>query len=107
MKYIITESQYNLLTEGLSVGLRRRLPFKNMMNDLEWGVLDEMYNICEYNSIGDFIADACNNLVELYSDYFINNFDETMSSKDRDTLYYYLVDEFGEYLVKYHKNKCT
>ena len=42
MKYIITESQYVLLSESLSPEVRRRLPFKNMMNDLEYGILDEI-----------------------------------------------------------------
>jgi hypothetical protein len=106
MRYIITESQYKLLNENLSSEFRRRLPFENMMNDLEWGVLDDMSNICDYNSIGDFVSDACDNLVELSSDYFSNEYGKTMSPKDKDTLYYYFVDKFGKYLVKYYNTRC-
>jgi hypothetical protein len=110
MKYIITESQYVLLSESLSTEVRRRLPFKNMMNDLEWGILDEM-DICgDYDGVGDFIGDACDMLVEMYDVYFINDFDLNISPKDRDSLYYYFVDKFGNYLEKYfkdHKNKCS
>jgi hypothetical protein len=106
MKYVITESQYALLTESLSPEVRRRLPFKNMMNHLEWGILDEM-DICEYNDIGEFVSNACDSLVEMYGDYLVNDFDYVLEPKDRDSLYYYFVDRFGDYLVKYHKNKCA
>ena len=110
MKYVITESQYVLLTESLSPEVRRRLPFKNMMNDLEWGILDEM-DICgDYDGIGDFISDACDSLVELYDNYFGQELDYFLKPKDRDALYYYFVDKFGNYLEKYfkdYKNKCS
>jgi hypothetical protein len=106
MKYIITESQYVLLSESLSPEVRRRLPFKNMMNDLEWGILDEM-DICEYDDIGEFVSNACDSLVEMYHDYFVNDFDYVLKPEENDSLYYYFVDKFGDYLVKYHKNKCA
>lgn len=106
MKYIITESQYNLLTESLSPEVRRRLPFQNLMNDMEWGILDEM-DVCEYGDIQYFIEDACDSLVEMYHDYFVNDFDYVLTPKDKDSLYNYFVDKFGDYLVKYHKNRCA
>jgi hypothetical protein len=97
MKYIITESQYVLLSESLSPEVRRRLPFKNMMNDLEYGILDEM-DVCEYDDIGEFVSNACDSLVD---------FDYVLKPEEKDSLYYYFVDKFGNYLVKYHKNKCA
>jgi hypothetical protein len=106
MKYIITESQYNLLSESLSINVRRRFPFKNLMNDLEWGILDEL-NTCEYDDINEFVSNACDSLVELYHDYFVNDFDYVLKPKDRDSLYNYFVNKFGNYLVKYYKNKCA
>lgn len=110
MKYIITESQYVLLSESLSPEVRRRLPFKNMMNDLEYGILDEMDVCGDYDGIGDFIGDACDMLVEMYHDYFVNDFDYVLKPKDKDSLYNYFVDKFGNYLEKYfkdRKNKCS
>lgn len=110
MKYIITESQYVLLSESLSPEVRRRLPFKNMMNDLEYGILDEMDVCGDYDGIGDFIGDACDMLVEMYQDYFVNDFDYVLEPKDSDSLYYYFVDKFGNYLEKYFKDrkkKCS
>ena len=106
MKYIITESQYVLLSESLSPEVRRRLPFKNMMNDLEYGILDEM-DVCEYDDIGEFVSNACDSLVEMYHDYFVNDFDYVLKPEEKDSLYYYFVDKFVNYLVKYHKNKCA
>jgi hypothetical protein len=73
---------------------------------MEWGILDEM-SPCDFNNIGEFVASACDELMEMYSIYFINEFDKVISPKDRDSLYYYLVDKFGDYLVKYYKNKCA
>lgn len=107
MKYIITESQHVLLTESLSPEVRRRLPFKNMMNDLEWGILEDMNDLCEYDDIGEFVSNACDSLVEMYHDYFVNDFDYVLKPKDKDSLYNYFVDKFGDYLVKYHKNRCA
>jgi hypothetical protein len=106
MKYVITESQYVLLTESLSPEVRRRLPFKNMMNDLEWGILDEM-DICEYGDIQYFIEDACDSLVNMYDDYFEQELNYTLKPKDKDSLYNYFVDKFGDYLVKYYKKMCA
>jgi hypothetical protein len=106
MKYIITESQYSLLTESLSLNVRRRLPFKNLMNDMEWGVLDDI-EVCNYDDIGEFIGDACDSLVNLYDDYFSQELNYDLQSKDKDSLYYYFVDYFGDFLVKYYKNMCA
>ena len=107
MKYVITESQYVLLTESLSPEVRRRLPFKNMMNDMEYGILDEIIVPCEYDGIGDFIEDACDSLVGLYDNYFEQELDYTLTPKDKDSLYFYFVDFFSDFLIKYYKNKCA
>jgi hypothetical protein len=106
MKYIITESQYSLLTESLPPEVRRRLPFKNLMNDMEWGILDDM-KVCNYDDVGEFIGDACDSLVEMYHDYFVNDFDYVLQPKEKDALYHYFVDNFRDYLVKYYKNMCA
>ena len=35
------------------------------------------------------------------------DFDYVLTPKDKDSLYNYFVDKFGDYLVKYYKNKCA
>jgi hypothetical protein len=107
MKYIITETQYNLLTESLPLEIRRRFPHKNLMNDMEYGILDEIVAPCDYEDIGYFIEDACDSLVEMYDNYFEIELDYTLTPKDRDSLYYYFVDFFRGFLIKYYKNKCV
>ena len=106
MKYIITESQYNLLTESLSPEVRRRLPFQNLMNDMEWGILDEM-DVCEYGDVGEYISNACDSLVEMYYDYFVNEFDYVLEPKEKDSLYYFFVDYFKKFLLDYRKKICS
>jgi hypothetical protein len=103
---MITESQYDLLTESLSTEVRRRLPYKNLMNDMEYGILDEMITPCEYDNMGEFVGDACDSLVEMYHDYFVNDFDYVLTSKDKDSLYYYFVDKFDKFLREYHHKIC-
>lgn len=76
------------------------------MNDMEWGVLDDM-DVCNYDDVGEFIGDACDSLVEMYHDYFVNDFDYVLQPKEKDTLYHYFVDNFRDYLVKYYKNMCA
>jgi hypothetical protein len=105
MKYIITESQYNLLTESLSLEVRRRLPFKNLMNDMEYGILNSM-NPCEYEDVGEYISNACDSLVEMYYDYFVYDFDYVLEPKEKDSLYYFFVDYFREFLMNYRKTNC-
>jgi len=107
MKYIITESQYNLLTESPSIEVRRRFPYKNLMNDMEYGILDEIIDVCEYDDMGHFIEDSCDSLVHLYDNYFEQELDYTLTPKDKDSLYFYFVDFFKDFLIKYHKNKCV
>jgi hypothetical protein len=76
----------------------------------------DLWYFCNFNcdcvddGSGDFIGDACDSLVELYDNYFGQELDYFLKPKDRDALYYYFVDKFGNYLEKYfkdHKNKCS
>ena len=106
MKYIITESQYNLLTESLSPEVRRRLPFQNLMNDMEWGVLDSM-NPCDYEDIGEYISNACDSLVEMTEDYFMNEFHYVLEPREKDSLYYFFVVYFTKFLLDYRKKICA
>jgi hypothetical protein len=111
MKYIVTESQYKLLIEydsneeGMSSKLRRRLAglIQHAKDDLEWYVDDEM-DPCQYSSVGDFVAEACDFLKDLYID---NIRDFKVSPKDNDALYYYFVDNYGGLLYKIYYKRCA
>jgi hypothetical protein len=113
MKYIVTESQYNLLVESLDKNfrvtdftsrfVRRLVPMlKTVKDDLEWGVLDEI-NPCEFTQ-GEFVAEACDMLKDIYIDSI---YDIKVSPKDQDALYYYFVDRFSSYLNKVYHQRCA
>jgi hypothetical protein len=99
----IIKSPYRILVENLSPTIRRRLPFDNFENDLEWGILDEM-NPCDFDKIGEFISEACDRLKDMYLDDVLDS--TIASAKDKDELYYYFVDRFSNYLVKEYKRRC-
>lgn len=111
MIYIVTESQIKLLIEdnsketGMSLRLRRRLAdsLKYTKQDLEWYVDDEM-DPCQYSSVGEFIAEACDFLKDLYLD---NIRDMKVSPHDKDSLYHYFVDNYGSLLYKIHNRRCV
>ena len=113
MKYIVTESQYNLITESLGKHFRRNdftprlvrrlVPMlKTAQDDLDWGVIDNI-NPCEF-SVGEFIAEASDMLKDIYIDSI---YDIKVSPQDQDALYYYFVDRFSSYLNKVYYQRCA
>ena len=88
------------INESLSIYLRRRLSFENMKQDID-NLVDYELNPCEFNDIGDFIAEACDMLSYNYLEDLRH-----VSPKDRDTFYTSLVDLFGKYLVNIYKKRC-
>jgi hypothetical protein len=88
------------INESLSIYLRRRLSFENMKQDID-NLVDYELNPCEFNDIGDFIAEACDMLSYNYLEDL-----RQVSPKDRDTFYTSLVDLFGKYLVNIYKKRC-
>jgi hypothetical protein len=91
--------------EGMSLKLRRRLAgsILHAKDDLEWYVDDEM-DPCQYSSVGDFVAEACDFLKDLYID---NIRDFKVSPKDNDALYHYFVDNYGSLLYKIYHRRCA
>jgi hypothetical protein len=91
--------------KGMSIKLRRRLwdSMQHTKQDLEWYVDDEM-DPCQYSSVGEFIAEACDFLKDLYLD---NIRDMKVSPQDKDTLYHYFVDNYGSLLYKIHNRRCA
>jgi len=114
MKYVVTESQYNLLVESLDKlfslrgfsprFVRRLVPMlKTVQDDLDWGVIENSYP-CEFSSVGEFIEESCDMLTEIYIDS-IN--DMVVDSKDKDELYYYFLHRFSSYLHKVYHQRCA
>jgi hypothetical protein len=105
MKIIITERQNNLLNENIPLGIRRRYDPDSMKSHLE--VIIEDIEPCDYGSVLDFISEMCDILVgDILYDYE-DYHGGTVSSKIKDDFYYFVVDNFANYLKEiYDKNKC-
>ena len=88
------------LMETISTYLRRRLSFEHMKQDMD-NLVDYELNPCEFNNIGDFVAEACDILAYNYLEEL------QVSSKDKDGFYIALVDLFGKYLVDVYKQRCV
>jgi hypothetical protein len=88
------------ITESISTYLRRRLSFEHMKQDID-NLVNYELNPCEFNDIGDFVAEACDILAYNYLE------DLQVSSKDKDGFYIALVDLFGKHLVNVYKKRCV
>ena len=88
------------INETVSTYLRRRLSFEHMKQDMD-NLVDYELNPCEFNNIGDFVAEACDILAYNYLEEL------QVSSKDKDGFYIALVDLFGKYLVDVYKQRCV
>lgn len=92
------------IDESISPYLRRRLSFEDIKQDVE-NLVDYELNPCEFSNIGDFVAEACDMLVYNYVEDLEASF-QKISSREKDTLYYFLVDNFGNHLANVYKQRC-
>ena len=110
MRIIITERQENLLTENrptLPIAFRRRLSSgDSIKNHLDYGVL-EYLNPCEWTDIGEFIGDVCNTVVDELVDYHHQDTGDRFSSIEKDDLYIFCVDTYGDYIKTFYKQRCV
>jgi len=106
MKIIITERQNNLLNENIPIAFRRRYDYNVIKSHLEFSIL-ENNNACEYDSVGNFISDICNMMVEDLIDDFYQSTNEDVDNKTKDDLYYFMVYNFGYYLRNFYDKQCT
>lgn len=90
------------ILESLSPKIRRRLSYHSLKSDLDYSVIDEM-DPCQFATAGEFIAEACDMLKDVIIDYFE---DIKVSPKENDQLYYYLVNEFSDYLLEIYFRRC-
>jgi hypothetical protein len=105
MKIIITESQSRLLKENFPIALRRRLNYEELKGHLDF--ISENYDPCDYGSLGDFIGEMCDMVVvDLIEDYYENGNDGSITNKIKDDLYYFMADNFADYLQEIYDKEC-
>ena len=100
MNVIITESQYKMINENISKYLRRRLHFDMMKDEMEY-IIEYQLLPCEFSTPGEYVSEACDLLAQKYLEEL------TVSSKDSDGLYLFLVDLFGKQLVEIYNKECS
>lgn len=105
MKIIITESQSRLLNENFPIGLRRRLNYEELKGHLDF--INEYHSPCDYGSLGDFIGEVCDTMVvDLIEDYYETGGGEIIYNKTKDDLYYFIADNFADYLQEIYDKEC-
>jgi hypothetical protein len=90
------------IKESLSPSVRRRLSFDGYKESLDI-LMEYTLNPCSFDSVGNFIGEVCDIMV--YN--LVEDLGEEVSPRDKDKLYYYFVDTFGEYIAKYYNKHCV
>ena len=95
------------LSEQLSPEVRRRINLATLKDVIDVTVHYE-FEPCSHEDVGEFVANVCDTV----KDIIINNIEaennlKEVLPKDKDTLYYFLVDNFGKHLVNLYKEKCV
>lgn len=106
MKIIITERQNKMLMENIPVRFRRRFNLKMIKDHLDFTLLESL-NPCNWNDTDEFVGDMCVMMVEDLINDFSNQTNEKLKSSVKDELYYFMVNTFGSYLIKFHKQQCA
>ena len=93
--------------ENVSPEIRRRIDSENLKDLIDY-IVEYDFNVpCEY-PVGEFVAEVCDLAVNNIVDYVVNGTSlQKVTFKDRDSLYYFFVDKFGDYLSNYHRKTCS
>jgi hypothetical protein len=94
------------ITESMSPHVRRRLDFDVLKQEIN-NIVDYEINVSCDSPVGEFIGEACDMLNERVLDDIVASTRVKVSLKEKDELYFYLVDTFGNYLAKKYKVRCA
>ena len=110
MKIIITERQEDLLKEDLPISLRRRINYNILKDHLDFSILESV-NPCDYATPSDFVSEMCDMVVGdfLYDFEYDFEYENNLkvSSKDKDDFYYFMTDNFADYLQEFYDKQCA
>ena len=103
MKIIITERQKNLLTETIPAAIRRRLD-SEYIHEIAENTIEYDINPCDWEDINEFIGDFADLIVQ---NIIIDaNYGDEATSKEKDLLWHYVIDNFGGYIRKLYIREC-
>jgi hypothetical protein len=93
------------INESMSLHVRRRLDFNNLKQEID-NIVDYEFHVCRYPNAGEFISEVCDMLNERILDDIVDRTRVKVSLKEKDELYFYFVDTFGNYLNKKYNSIC-
>ena len=102
MKIIITERQKNLLTETIPAAIRRRLN-PEYIHEIAENLIEYNIDPCEWEDTNDFVVDFADLIVH---NIIIDANDGEATSKEKDLLWNYVIDNFGGYIRKLYIREC-
>jgi hypothetical protein len=102
MKIIISERQKNLLTETIPAAIRRRLD-SEYIHEIAENIIEYDIDPCEWEDTNDFVVDFADLIVQ---NIIIDANDGEASSKEKDLLWNYVIDNFGGYIRKLYISEC-
>ena len=94
------------LSESMSIHVKRRLDFNKLKQEIDI-IIDYELNVCDYSPVGEFISEVCDMLNERILDDIVDSTSIKVSLKEKDELYFYLVNTFSNYLAEKYKVICA
>jgi len=94
------------ISESMSPHVRRRLDFDVLKQEIN-NIVDYELSVSCDSPVGEFIGEACDMLNERVLDDIVASTNVKVSLKEKDELYFYLVNTFGNYLAKKYKVRCA
>ena len=94
------------ILESMSPHVRRRLDFDRLKQEID-NIVDYELHVCRFPNAGEFIGEVCDMVNERMLDDIVASTSVKVSLKEKDSLYFYLVDMFGEYLAKKYHMRCA
>lgn len=92
--------------ENLPSSMRRRFNFKMIKDHLDFTILESI-NPCDYNTVGDFIGEMCDMMVDDILEDYEYETGQSVGSKVKDDFYYFMVDNFADYLQEFYDKQCV
>jgi translation elongation factor EF-G len=94
------------LSESVSTHIRRRLDIETLKSTID-NLIDYELEPCEHSPVGEFVATVCDMMKDIIIDNVTETSNLTVTPKENDDLYFYLVDTFGKHIAKKYKVRCA
>ena len=94
------------ILETLSPQIRRRLSNLSLSQEIDNIIDYEIGNPCNISPTSEFVAEVCDMLVQNIMSWLDDEHNFGLTPKDKDTLYYYFVDTFGDNIYERYGKMC-